>query len=173
MEDSLEVDKKCLEELIHAIDEKKKRDAKERKQRLDEEHKESEADRKFWEKEKKLLPKKLDMAKEIFVWGREFQKTQVFDYLRSVPLPSSNWGHVKGNDDPGRWSTLYLTKEGCFHYKPGYKWMGYKPSGSLILKTPKEMAEKMTFHYLNELYNSIKSGKAYKFIKNQILKPSA
>lgn len=130
----------------------------------------------FLAKEAKLLPKRIALHKKIQAWRDEFIKSKQFKRLFSdfdddeLVIFWNGWGHLKFEEFGGGWSRLYLEKSGKLRYCAGYKWMATGPE--IVLTPNPETAKKFTHKYLKELHNSIKTGKIYKTIAEELKQES-
>lgn len=152
-----------------------------------EERKETEIERKFWEKENKLLPEKIKMSKEIFKWANEFAESKeykkIIQLAKTYFIPSlvdavgqglriygiDGWGHTTEYKEHGLHSYLYVEPKGGFQYAPFYKWIGLE---KFSLEKPEELAQKLSKAYIKDLHEHIESGKVIddiiKNLRNQI-----
>lgn len=162
---------KLLEEAIERTEENKRRREKEGEERARLKELEEERSR---EEENKKLKVKLEMAEEIFRWGKEFSQSDLYKRLRNVSIGSpvcytSFWGHRRDGRAFGCISNLWLEEGGTFFYRTRYKWMngggGIQPT---TFEKPEEMAETLTYDYLKELYDCIESGEIYQRIGQEL-----
>lgn len=125
----------------------------------------------FKANELKLLPKKIELYKNILAWRNKFIKSKqfkkVFHERDECVIFWNGWAHeLPRFGGPGCWSRLYLEETGKLRYWAGYKWM---PTGPEIVFTDNlKNAEEFTYKYLEELDISIKTGKVYKTIAEEL-----
>ena len=125
------------------------------------------------EREKELLPRKLEMAEDIFRWGRDILANEDYKFVRELgvldglgivrapglKVYGGNWGDDyrfrKPHDGYPHWSRLILTDDGAFHYNKGYK---FSPLDSFGVPDPKFLAESFMYRYVSDLHESTTKG---------------
>ncbi len=127
--------------------------------------------------EEEHADEKRALADTIFSWARDFSQTDLYHRLLDAVLPavlpdgrklyvfSGGWGHELPYDSNryGCWSRLYLLLEGNFFYAAGYKW--FPSSTQFLIKTPRELENKLCYGYLEEFAQTLKSGEVYEAIR--------
>jgi hypothetical protein len=133
---------------------------KEEQRRMDEERK------KAWkrvENEKKLLPWKLEMAQDIFSWGKKILASEEWRLLKKLDITwgmaitvygSADWGHTKSRGC-GASSGLYLHDDGSFGYS--YR-AGWTHSRGFNIPDPETLAKKLRFEYIGQLHDFSRKG---------------
>lgn len=133
---------------------------KEKQRRMDAERK------KAWKrvkKEKKLLPWKLEMAQDIFCWGKEILASEEWRLFKELDITwgkaitvygSADWGH-KVAGGCGASSELYLHDDGSFGYS--YR-AGWTHSKGFSIPDPETLAEKLRFKYIGLLHDLSQEG---------------
>ena len=123
-------------------------------------------------KEKELLPRKLEMAEDIFRWGRDILANEDYKFVRELGVSeglalvrapglrvySGNWGDDYRFRKPHgypHWSRLILTDDGTFYYRKGYKFM---PLEGFVVPDPEFLAESFMHRYVNELHEFTMKG---------------
>ena len=115
-------------------------------------------------KEKELLPRKLEMAEDIFRWGRDILANEDYKFVRELGVkdglgPGLRIYSATSGEDYGlgvhSWSRLILTDDGAFHYNKGYK---FSPLDSFGVPDPKFLAESFMYRYVNDLHESTTTG---------------
>ena len=115
-------------------------------------------------KEKELLPRKLEMAEDIFRWGRDILANEDYKFVRELGVldglgPGLRVYSSTCGEDYGlgvhSWSRLILTDDGAFHYNKGYK---FSPLDSFGVPDPKFLAESFMYRYVNDLPESTTMG---------------
>ena len=157
--------------LKKSIESAERRKAEEKRRELAREEREESANRKFWGEEGKKLDEKLKLAEDIFRWGRGFSRSEEYRRLLDILSDDSlwfyggGWGHERSGDN-GRWSRLYLRRDGTLYYWAGYKWMPCGPEW--IFRTPRELAKRLTKNYLKELHRFIATGRVYERLREEV-----
>ena len=84
---------------------------------------------------------------------------------RELYVFGGGWGHELPYDSNsyGCWSRLYFRSEGTFFYSAGYKW--FPSSTQLLIKTPRELENKLCHAYLEEFSQTLQSGEVYEAIR--------
>ena len=115
-------------------------------------------------KEKELLPRKLEMAEDIFRWGRDILANEDYKFVRELGVkdglgPGLRIYSATSGEDYGlgvhSWSRLILTDDGAFHYTKGYK---FSPLDSFGVPDPKFLAESFMYRYVSDLHESTTMG---------------
>ena len=115
-------------------------------------------------KEKELLPRKLEMAEDIFRWGRDILANEDYKFVRELGVldglgPGLRVYSSTCGEDYGlgvhSWSRLILTDDGAFHYNKGYK---FSPLDSFGVPDPKFLAESFMHRYVSELHEFTMKG---------------
>ena len=124
------------------------------------------------EREKELLPRKLEMAKDIFRWGRDILANEDYKFVRELGVSdglalvrapglrvySGNWGDDYRFRKPHgypHWSRLILTDDGTFYYRKGYKFM---PLDGFVVPDPEFLAESFMHRYVSDLHEFTMKG---------------
>jgi len=132
-------DLKGLEEAIERAEEEHRRRENEREERARLNELEKKRSR---EEENEKLKVKLEMAEEIFRWGKEFSQSDLYKRLVALHCGSacysSFWGHSKNGRAFGCYSSLSLKEDGTFYYSTRYKWM----NGGAYNRQPLKSREK-------------------------------
>ncbi|MFH1440311.1 MAG: hypothetical protein ABIG89_07105 [Candidatus Woesearchaeota archaeon] len=147
----------------------RKKEERERKERLKEREEEKEYERKIRElnrKDKKLYPKKLELARKIFQWKKEFLETEEGNKIMKraenhLWVYNGRWGHEHPRfSGYGCWSRIYFNKK-TMEYMRGYKIGG----GTMFtFRKPEEMAEKLFHEYLEKMWKELETGKVFKWL---------
>ena len=115
-------------------------------------------------KEKELLPRKLEMAEDIFRWGRDILANEDYKFVRELGVkdglgPGLRIYSATSGEDYGlgvhSWSRLILTDDGAFHYNKGYK---FSPLDSFGVPDPEFLAESFMYRYVSALHESTMMG---------------
>jgi hypothetical protein len=124
-------------------------------------------------KEKELLPRKLEMAEDIFCWGRDILANEDYKFVRELGVSdglalatapglrvySGNWGDDyrfrKPHDGYPHWSRLILTDDGTFYYRKGYKFMTLD---GFVIPDPEFLAESFMHRYVSDLHEFTMKG---------------
>ena len=115
-------------------------------------------------KEKELLPRKLEMAEDIFRWGRDILANEDYKFVRELGVkdglgPGLRIYSATSGEDYGlgvhSWSRLILTDDGAFHYNKGYK---FSPLDSFGVPDPEFRAESFMYRYVSDLHESTTTG---------------
>ena len=115
-------------------------------------------------KEKELLPRKLEMAEDIFRWGRDILANEDYKFVRELGVkdglgPGLRIYSATSGEDYGlgvhSWSRLILTDDGAFHYTKGYK---FSPLDSFGVPDPEFLAESFMYRYVSDLHESTTMG---------------
>jgi len=115
-------------------------------------------------KEKELLPRKLEMAEDIFRWGRDILANEDYKFVRELGVldglgPGLRVYSSTSGEDYGlgvhSWSRLILTDDGAFHYNKGYK---FSPLDSFGVPDPKFLAESFMHRYVSDLHEFTMKG---------------
>ena len=115
-------------------------------------------------KEKELLPRKLEMAEDIFRWGRDILANEDYKFVRELGVldglgPGLRVYSSTCGEDYGlgvhSWSRLILTDDGAFHYTNGYK---FSPLDSFGVPDPEFLAESFMYRYVSDLHESTTMG---------------
>ena len=116
------------------------------------------------EREKELLPRKLEMAEDIFRWGRDILANEDYKFVRELGVkdglgPGLRIYSATSGEDYGlgvhSWSRLILTDDGAFHYTKGYK---FSPLDSFGVPDPEFLAESFMYRYVSDLHESTTMG---------------
>lgn len=162
---------KDLEEVVERVEERRRRDERQSEMRRKQTEKEEEM---FWEEESRKMKEKLEMTEEIFRWGREFSQSDLYKRLDALGYGLTSyrsfWGHRRNGRNFGCNSELHLMKDGTFFYTTTYKWMNGGGIPAVTFERPEEMAERLTYDYIKELYERIKSGEIYERILQKLVK---
>ena len=169
--------KSILEKLSEGIQKHEAKKLARVKMEQAEEQKEVEEERKFWGRESKLFPKKKKLYNEILEWRDKFVKTnefkkifKIFDksYQDNIIIFEGGWGHDR-HGYYSCWSRLFLEKSGDLSYFAGYKWMGTGPEFVLRRNDKNDKTvRKLTYSYLKELHDHIRSEEVYKSILSKL-----
>jgi hypothetical protein len=157
--------------LERAIKEYRAGQALERRKVGREELKEKRRVKLFWEKEKQLHSKKLEVYQEILSWAKSSVKKKsfkgIFREMDDIIIFYGGWGHkLPRYGGYGCWSRIYLDRSGKLTYWAGYKWMACVASGEFDSKNG--IVKKLTYEYIKKFHNSIKSGKVYDTISEEL-----
>ena len=122
--------------------------------------------------EERYSDEKKALADSIFSWANKFSQTEIYHDLLKKSLNQEMglkvFGHYWGHEIPyactfGCWSRLRLKPDGSFVYGAGYRSHGI--STRFLLKTPKELKDKLCYEYLKEFARTIKSLEVYAYIR--------
>ena len=115
-------------------------------------------------KEKELLPRKLEMAEDIFRWGRDILANEDYKFVRELGVKdglgpglrvySGSCGDDFGLGQEG-WSRFILIDDGTFYYRKGYKFM---PLDGFGVPDAKYLAETFMHSYVSALHGSTTMG---------------
>ena len=115
-------------------------------------------------KEKELLPRKLEMAEDIFRWGRDILANEDYKFVRELGVKdglgpglrvySGSCGDDFGLGHSG-WSRFILIDDGTFYYRKGYKFM---PLDGFGVPDAKYLAETFMHSYVSALHESTTMG---------------
>mgnify|MGYP001340022992 CR=1 FL=1 len=115
-------------------------------------------------KEKELLPRKLEMAEDIFRWGRDILANEDYKFVRELGVKdglgpglrvySGSCGDDFGLGQEG-WSRFILIDDGTFYYRKGYKFM---PLDGFGVPDAKYLAETFMHSYVSALHESTLKG---------------
>ena len=150
------MDKK-LKKLMEQVAEQK-RLIKERDESVKREH------ARVSEREKELFPHKLEMAEDIFRWGRDILANEDYKFVRELGVKdglgpglrvySGSCGDDFGLGQEG-WSRFILIDDGTFYYRKGYKFM---PLDGFSVPDSKYLAETFMHRYVSALHESTTKG---------------
>jgi|TARA_Y100000310_G_scaffold314262_1_gene363457 hypothetical protein len=130
---------------------------------------EKEGRKKAWKRfkkgkrEKELFPRKLEMAQDIFRWGREILASEEWCLFKELDITwgkaitvygSADWGH-RISRGCGASSGLSLHDDGSFGYS--YR-AGWTHSRSFSIHNPEMLAEKLRFEYIGQLHDFSRKG---------------
>ena len=115
-------------------------------------------------KEKELLPRKLEMAEDIFRWGRDILTNEDYKFVRELGVKDGlgpGLGVYSGScgDDFGLghsgWSRFILIDDGTFYYRKGYKFM---PLDGFVIPDSEFLAESFMHRYVSDLHEFTMKG---------------
>ena len=160
---------KQLNSLEQALDKAEKKDKVEAVKEKGQEQKERRRLQAAKRLEAKYANEKRVLAKKIYSWAGKFSQTDNYCHLNKyyeegLEVFCSGWGHeIPYACTFGCWSRLRLKPDGSFVYGAGYRSHGI--STRFLLKTPKELKDKLCYEYLKEFARTIKSLEVYAYIR--------
>ncbi|MEM3781512.1 MAG: hypothetical protein QXT43_00925 [Candidatus Micrarchaeaceae archaeon] len=123
------------------------------------------------EREERLFPKKLPIAKRIMEWSKRFAGEEEYEKVRrlvwleteGVAIFQSGWGH-EISEYRANWSRVLLMPGGLLKYVWGHKFY----NSSVDIDSAESMATLLSYSYLKEFDAFISSGRIWKFLLHKL-----
>ena len=173
-----------LRGLNRAIKSAEKRIAKEKRREEGETKTFEKAVRKFWQGREKRPSNKLELAKEIFRWGKEFSRSEEYRRLinldrhlsealtfwgnNSLWIYGEPWGGGEDEESSKRRFNLYLDEDGTITYCFPSHGIGGSGTGVSGLETPRELADELSMEHLKRLFAFIATGRGYEELRKNL-----